>query len=204
MVGFGDTTLRLRWEAVDEPMPLDSWVPALAVLFVTRAPTGSLDDDPASGAAAGTTGSIGSSASSQGLGTWEFSLAVEAAKSFGMEWQAIALLEAAYRLPDDALHIERQLGPRALGQVSLRYAPTLEFSLGVMTDLGWEADVELDGLTKNGTAQRLWTVGAFASWLLSSTGLRAGVLVRHAPAFDSVSANALGATGLGVSLGLSR
>jgi hypothetical protein len=111
--------------------------------------------------------------------------------------------EAAYRFPDDSIGVERKLGPRALGQLTFRLLPSPETGVGVLTDLGWEGPVSFDGRVREGTAQRLWTVGLFGYLLLPPTGLRSGVMLRYAPPVDDVSVNAVGATTLSLSIGYS-
>jgi hypothetical protein len=206
--GPGDTVLRLRWEAMDEPMPYEAsaaYRPALAVIAGIRAPTGTLDRASTSrGVASGTTGSVGATASSQGLGAWETGAALSVQKvyraRYGIDW----IGEVAYRFSDDALGLERQLGPRAFGQVGVRYLPSATTGIGIFTDLGWEAAVAYEGETRAGTAQRLWNIGLFGFWLHPRTGLRSGAMLRYAPPVDSISVNAVGATTVSVSLGYSR
>jgi hypothetical protein len=206
-VGFGDTLLRVRCEVFDQPMPLLTAppLPGVAAVVSLRVPTGALERSGTGGAevTAGTTGSVGTTASSQSLGAWETGVGVELKRAFSAFWELTASGEIAYRFPDDSLGVERQLGPRALGSLSLRHTPMPGLSLGIATDLGWEAELELGGAERSGTAQRLWTVSAFAAWTLSPSGIRGGVLARHSPLLDEVSANALAQTSLGLSLGYS-
>jgi hypothetical protein len=203
--GVGDAILRARWEALDAPMPMSDsppW-PSVAALFMLRVPTASTDRTSGVGGY-GTTRTLGASASSQALGAWELALGADLERALSSTWRVSALGEAALRLPDDALGLERQLGPRVLGQIGLRYVPVVQFAFDLSTDLSWEGDVELDGQTKRGTTQRRWTLGAFASYRVPKTGLRAGALLRYAPPVSGVSVNAIAATALGVSLGYAR
>ena len=205
---FGDTTVRARWEAIAEPMGWMSgppW-PAVAIISSLRTPTGPVDRPKRANAGriqGGTTGSVGASATSQGLGTWEPALAVELTRGLSAWWRVTAVGEIAVRLPDDSIGVDRQLGPRALGSLTLTHIPSPLTTVGVSTDLGWEDDVTLDARKRSGTTQRLWNVGAFLTLRLAKTGLRSGILVTHAPAVDSISVNAVGSTSLGVSLGYS-
>jgi hypothetical protein len=205
--GFGDTAFNLRWEALDEPMPYRSVFPypALAVIGGVRAPTGTVtrvSGQQRGPLQSGTTGAVGATASSQGLGAWEVSMALDAQKVLLARRLQLNLSgEMAFRMPDDTLGVERQLGPRALGQVNLRYMPSRLWGFGALTDLGWEGDITFDGERRRGTGQRLWSLGAFAYLVVRPTNLRSGILVRHAPPVDGISVNAVGATSIGVSLG---
>lgn len=202
--GSGDALLRARWDAIDQPMPLHSSpLPGLALALALRVPTGDQGTD-VSGVTSGSTGSVGSSAASTTLGAWELALGVELSKSYGAHWAATLYGEGAYRLPDDTLGIDRQLGPRALGQVGVRYIPAAGVSIGAFSDVGWESEIAFDGERLNGTAQRRVSVGAYTSWRLSPSGLRGGISLRHSPLLDELSANALASTSLAVSLGVAR
>jgi hypothetical protein len=205
--GFGDTLTRVRWEAIDEPMPFVKerplLSPALALIGSVRAPTGYVGAHT-SEAQSGTTGSIGSSASAQGLGAWEGSLAAEVARTFERKLRVGLVGEAAYRLPDEALGLERHLGPRLLGQLNLRYRPTVSWGFGVITDIGWEDLVEYEGIRRAGTAQRLFGMAGYWYMLFPDAGLRIGAMLRHAPAIEGISVNAVGATSLAFSVGYAR
>jgi hypothetical protein len=197
--GFGDTMLGARFLLLEEPMGHVGgfpW-PAVTAILAARAPTGSLTDDGAPGS-----GSLGSSGSSDALGTWEAGGGVEARRRLTDSWELVVLGEAAYRFSDDALGLERQLGPRLLGYASVSYDVD-ELSLGALTSLEWEGEVAFDDRTRSGTAQRLLSAGAFVSWLLREPGLRGGVLLRTAPPLDAINANVFGATTFGLSLGWS-
>ncbi len=206
--GFGDLSWRVRWEALDEPMPWTGspW-PSFAAIASVRAPTG---DTGGAGATSlgriqsGTTGSAGASPTSQTLGTWEAALAAELQRSVTSRWTTALVLEGALRLPDESLGLKRQLGPRVLAQISLAHAPSTWVSLGALADLAWEGDVSLDDETRSGTTQRLLTFGLTASHRVPDTGWRSGFAVRHAPAIDEVNVNATRATSLAVSLGWGR
>lgn len=201
--GFGDTTLNARWEAVDEPMPFEKKafpIPAVAVIAKLRTPTGTVTRTNQLGS--GRTGSIGTTASSQGLGTWEPALALDLQRTFARrKAQANLAGEFAYRLPDDALGRDRQLGPRLLAQLNVRYLATSRIGVGVVTDLGWEGDVAYNGQRVPGTAQRLWSIGGFGYYTVPDVGLRSGLMVRYAPPVNGINVNAIGATSISVSLG---
>src|SRR5262249_40210652 len=92
---FGDTTLRARWAVLEEPMPFEhpsiAW-PAVTVLLSLRIPTSPSGRDGSESIFSGTTGSVGASASSEGLGAWEPSLGAAFVRSFGELFQASAYL----------------------------------------------------------------------------------------------------------------
>jgi hypothetical protein len=201
--GFGDTTFRVRWDAIDEPMPYERplvpW-PALTIVGSLRAPTASLGRDT-SGVFSGTTGSVGSSASSEGLGTWEPGVTAAVVRSIDSRFQVSLVGEAAYRFPDTSLGLERHLAPRFFAQVGARYAPSPATGIGILTDIGTEGNVTVDGSERHATSQRLWTVGTYGYLRVEGTGLRWGALVRYAPPIDDIGRNASRATSVSVSLG---
>jgi hypothetical protein len=204
--GVGDTTVRIRWDAKDEPMPFEGtfpW-PALTVVASLRVPTASADRNAAASGFGGRTGSVGASGSSEGLGTFEPAFAVVLTRSATPAWQFTLFGEGAVRAPDSFLGIDRHLGPRGFAQFSARFAPTPLMGVGLMTDLGWEGDVAYEGVTSPSTSQRLWTVGAFGYLWPAPTGFRWGALVRYAPPVEDVGKNATRATIVSVSLGYAR
>lgn len=207
-IGFGDTTFKLRWEAIDEPMPFEKGLhyPSLAAVGSVRAPTGTVtrveDPNQSGGVASGTTGAVGATASSQGLGTWELALALVGQKMLlGQRLQLNVSGEAAYRLADDAIGVPRKLGPRLFGQANARYIPSPLWGFGAMTDIGWEGDVEFSGQTRTGTGQRLWGIGAFVYFVMSNVNLRSGLMVRYNPPVNGLNVNAVGATSIALSFG---
>jgi hypothetical protein len=197
---FGDTTVRARWDAVDEPMPYQHpripW-PAVTLLLSLRMPTSPSGRSDFSG----TTGSVGASATSEGLGAWEPSLGAALVRTFGPRFQASAYLEAAVRSADTYLGRERHLGPRVFAQIGARYAPTPTTGIGVLTDYGWESEVAFDGRTDPDTSQRVWGVGAFCYLRAEPSRLRWGALVHYAPPVDGIGKNASQSTSVAVSLG---
>jgi hypothetical protein len=201
--GFGDTFVRARFEASDEPMPFEDtrlpW-PSVAIIAAVRLPTA------AGGELAGrstTAGSVGGSGSSVGLGATEASLAVALARSAGVSWSFSLVGEGAYRFRDDTLGRERHLGPRALVQGGARYSFSPEVGVGGLVDLGWEGDVAYAGVTRAETAQRSVALSAYGYLRARYSPLRWGLLVRHVPALDGLAVNALSTTSLAVSLGYS-
>jgi hypothetical protein len=201
---FGDTTIRARWDAIDEPMPYEHpripW-PAVSVILSLRMPTSPSGRGEAASVFSGTTGSVGASATSEGLGAWEPSLGVAAVRSFDERWQMSAYVEAAYRFPDSYLGIDRHLGPRVLAQLGARFAPTNTTGVGLTTDYGWEGPVSYEGMPPGDTSQRIWTVGAFCYLRAEPSRLRWGAMVRYAPPIDGVGKNASQSTSVAVSLG---
>jgi hypothetical protein len=199
---FGDTTIRARWDALDEPMPYEHepW-PSVTLLLAVRLPTSPSGRDEGPNPFSGTTGSVGASASSEGLGAVEPSLGAAFVRSFGEKWQASAYLEGAFRFADTYIGRDRQLGPRLFAQAGARYAPSTSTGIGVMTDLGWEGNVAYYGHTQPDTSQRIWTVGAFGYVRAEPSRLRWGALVRYAPPLDTIGKNASQSTSVAVSLG---
>jgi hypothetical protein len=201
--GFGDTVLRVRWDAIDEPMPFTPskapW-PAVSFVAAVRAPTAARGATSAT--FSGTTGSVGASASSEGLGAWEGSAAAVFMRSVGNDWMLSAVGEAAYRLPDSWTGIPRHLGPRIFAQLGARYSPTNVVAFGVLTDLGWEGAVTYEGETApTDSSQRLWTISGYFLLKPPGTGFRWGLLARTAPTVSSVGKNAVATTSAAVSVG---
>jgi hypothetical protein len=200
--GFGDSLVRARYELLDQPMPAwRSSLPAVAAALALRIPTG---EDAGNGVTSGTSGAVGSSAASTTLGAWETALGVELVKSSDVEWEISSYGEAGYRFADESLGIERQLGPRVLGQLGLRFIPTPDVSAGTFAEVSWEEELKLARERVSGTAQRRVSAGLFVAWQLWPSGLRGGMQVRHTPLLDGLSANVLASTSLSVSLGIAR
>jgi hypothetical protein len=173
--------------------------PAVTAVASLRMPT-SPSGRGSTSVFSGQTGSIGSSASSEGLGAWEPALGVGLVRTVRERFQFSLFGEAAYRFPDTYLGIDRHLAPRFYAQLGGRYAPTTASGLGLSTDLGVEGDIAYRGVTKADTNQQLWTVSAYGYFTAEPTKLRVGALVRYAPPIDGASKNAVRATSLGVSI----
>jgi hypothetical protein len=172
-VGFGDSSLRARFELVDEPAVWQNGVyPALALLASLGLPTGS-----ARGIAP------------RGLGATELALGVSAERSFARLFRAGAVAQAAARLPDHALGTSRKLGPRASAEFTLSYFAQPDLVLSVLASVRWEGDVALAGQLESGTAQRWSELGAAISWQPWTSPLRVGFAERYAPGVDALGAN---------------
>jgi len=172
---IGDTTVRARWDAIDEPMPYQhpriAW-PQVTLLLSLRMPTSPSGRNGNSNVFAGTTGSVGSSATSEGLGAWEPSIGAAFVRTLDERWQISAYVEGAYRFADSYLGRDRQLGPRFLSQLGARFAPT-----------------------------PIWGVGAFCYLRAEPSRLRWGAMIHYAPPFDGIGKNASQSTSFAVSLG---
>jgi hypothetical protein len=201
---LGDLGLRARWEAVDEPaidLPGGSRRPSLGFTLSLRVPTGTVDrsGDSGSGPSPGT---VGSTATSQGLGTTEVALAIDVRKTFAQRWQLGAVVEGAWRAPDDAIGLHRSLGPRGLVRL-MGIMFEGDATLGAFVDLAAETDVSYGGRRSPASAQRSLSLGLSAS-IKTDVGFRAGLALAHQPAIDGVSMNAVAATGLTTFLAFTR
>jgi len=193
--GFGDLQLRAFWDAIDEPMPYyKSFWPALGIFATVRIPTRGLTGPVGGG------GSLGSPVAAQSLGAWEGSVGARLLRRLGRRFWGSLTAEGAARLEDDTFGFDRHLGPRLLGQLMLQYRATGDLSLAATSTLAWEAPVSVEGRTLDGTAQRLWTVGGVLSWAPAPAPLRASAVVEWSPPLSEISANAVAATRVGLSL----
>ena len=171
--GFGDSSLRARFELVDEPAVWQNGVyPALALLASLGLPTGG-----ARGIAP------------RGLGATELALGVSAERSFARLFRAGVVAQGAARLPDTSLGTSRQLGPRASAEFTLSYFAQSDLVLSVLASVRWEGDVALAGHLESGTAQRWSELGAAVSWQPWTSPLRVGFAERYAPGIDALGAN---------------
>ena len=172
-LGFGDSNLRLRYEATDEAEPWQpSITPALAVFGTLRLPTAQ-----ATGIAP------------RGLGAVEIALGVVLERSLAREIRLALLSEVAGRLPDTSLSVTRRLGPRASAELTLSYFATADLALSALVSLRWDGNVTVRERRQYGTAQRLTEVGAALSWQPWSSPFRAGIAERYAPALGLLGAN---------------
>jgi len=194
-----DAGARARIARLPEHRSNDDGLSRLGPDLLDAGPLASLGRD-ATGAFSGTTGSVGSSASSEGLGAWEPALSAVIVRDLNRRFAASIAVEAAYRFPDRSLGIERHLAPRGFIQLGARYAPSPSTGIGLVTDLGAEGDVTLDGKETRATSQRLWTIGALGYVRAGGTGLRWGALARYSPPIDGIGRNASRATSVSVSL----
>lgn len=172
-LGFGDSNLRLRYEATDQPEPWQPGIaPALAVLGTVRLPS------------ARSTG-----IAPRGLGATEFALGVVLERSLTRAFRLALLAQVAGRLPDTSLGVSRRLGPRASAELTLSYFATADWVLSALLSVRWEGNVTVRQRQQDGTAQRLTEVGAALSWQPWSSPFRAGVAQHYAPALDVLGAN---------------
>lgn len=202
---LGDLALRVRWEVIEEPaLNLTSVAqrPSVGLTLSTRLPTGAVDrsGDASAGPSPGT---VGSTATSQGLGTTEVALAVDVRKTFGSRWQIGGVAEGALRAADESLGIDRALGPRGLLRVMGIAFVTDDFTVGLFGDLAAEGSVAYGGRTSPQSGQRAISCGASAS-LKTESGLRAGLATTFLPPIDGFGLNAVAATGLTTFLAFTR
>lgn len=201
---LGDLALRVRWEALDEPpidLPSGSRRPSIGLTVSLRLPTGTVDRSGDSGAGP-SPGTVGSTATSQGLGTTEVALAIDVRKTFAQRYQLGAVVEGAWRAPDDSVGLERHLGPRGLARMmGLVFQGDVTF--GAFVDLAAETDVTYGGRRSLASGQRALSLGLSAS-LKTDVGFRAGLSVVHQPAIDGASMNAVAATGLTAFMAFTR
>jgi len=202
---LGDLGLRVRWEALSEPaidLPGGSRRPSLGLTLSVRVPTGTVDRSTDAASSGPSPGTVGSTATSQGLGTTELALAADVRRTFAAKWQLGAVVEGAWRAPDDSLGIDRALGPRGLVRL-MAIAFVGDATLGAFVDLAAETDVAYGGRRSPASAQRSFSLGASAS-LKTDVGLRAGLALTWQPPIDGLSTNAVAATGLTTFLAYTR
>lgn len=197
-VGLGDAQLRARYALRREGMPHESlrW-PALSAAAFVRAPLGAMTTSRPS--------SFGSGGAQLGLGAWELGAACDVSRTVLFpELVPFASLEVGYRLPDDSLGRDRQLGPRLSLALGARFeaAPWLSASLAVAGR--FVDDVRLSGRALDGTAERLVSVAAALGASDAATGFRSSLGLSVDPPLRGLSLNAVATTALSVSLGVSR
>lgn len=204
---LGDLGLRVRWEVLEE-LPLEltgqSRRPSLGLTFSARLPTGPVDrtTDGGRASAGPSPGTVGSTATSQGLGTTELALAVDLRKTFAQKWQIGVVGEGAWRAPDDSVGLDRELGPRGLLRVmGIRFLG--DFTLGVFADVAAEGNVSYGGRTSPESSQRAVSVGASATYKTES-GYRAGLALNAQPPIDGFAKNAVSAVGLSVFMAFTK
>ncbi|MCA9589023.1 MAG: hypothetical protein KC657_27095 [Myxococcales bacterium] len=202
---LGDLSLRARYEALQEP-PLEltgqSRLPSVGLTLTTRLPTGPVDRASDSGSGGPSPGTVGSTATSQGLGTTEVAFAVDVRKTFATRYQIGVVGEAAVRAADSSIGLRRALGPRglvrAMGIVFLGDA-----TLSAFADLAAEGAVSYGGRTSEGSGQRAFALGASGTLKLDSR-LRSGVALSVQPPLSGLSVNAVTATAITVFLGFTK
>ncbi len=202
---FGDVSLRVRWEAVSEPaidLPHQPTWPSLGLNLSTRLPTGSVDLAGASGGGP-SAGTVGSTATSLGLGTVEVALSIDVRKTVAQKVQLAGIAEGGLRVPDEALDVTRGLGPRWLARAMVLVFATNDVTLGLFADVSGEANASYSGRTAARSFQRAFTLGGLASYKHDS-GFRAGVSLGVGPPIDGVSVNVVGMTTATIFMGLTR
>jgi len=193
--GLGDALLRLRYSAIDEGMPHESFPrPALLLSGLLRAPLGTAAD--------GGTVNFGSGGAPRGLGAWELGAGAELKRSL---WPALEVWlggEAAYRFRDHAIGTERRLGPRFEAAVGARALPVDWLAATLALRVRTIGDVELDGRTLAGTSERLTTLVLGLSVYERGRRLRSALTFSIDPPSNDWSKGATAAGALGLSLGV--
>ncbi|HVH41136.1 MAG TPA: hypothetical protein VM925_02300 [Labilithrix sp.] len=202
---LGDLSLRARWEVLQEP-PLEltgqQRLPAVGLTFTTRVPSGPVDRATNAGASGPSPGTVGSTATSQGLGTTELAFAVDVRKTFASRFQIGAVGEAAYRAPDESIGLRRALAPRGLVRLmGITFQGDATFAL--FADLAAEGDVRYGSRTSPDSGQRSVSLGASATYK-TPLGARAGLALSYQPPIDGLSKNAVAATGITTFLAFTR
>lgn len=202
---LGDLSLRVRWEVLQEP-PLEltgqARLPSIGLTFTARLPTGSVDRATDAGSSGPSPGTVGSTATSQGLGTTELALAIDVRKTFLQRFQVGAVGEAGFRFPDESIGIARALSPRGLVRL-MGIAFEGEATFGLFADLAAEGNVTYGGRTSPDSGQRSVSLGASGSYK-TSLGLRTGLALSYQPPIDGLSKNAVAATSMTTFLALTR
>lgn len=172
-VGLGDTALRGRFEALEEPMPWQTGsYPAVAFLAGLRLPTGA-----ATGIAP------------RGIGALEVSIGFSMERTFADKFRVGFVGEFAGRMVDTTTGVTRRLGPRLTAESTLSWFASPDWVLSVLAGIRWEGDVVVGARRQYGTAQRITEVGAVVAWQPWSSPFRAGIAQRYAPAIDALGAN---------------
>ncbi|MBX3209425.1 MAG: hypothetical protein KF764_30610 [Labilithrix sp.] len=202
---LGDLSLRARWEVLQEP-PLEltgqERRPALGLTFTARVPTGPVDRTTSAGAGGPSPGTVGSTATSQGLGTTELALAVDLRKTFASRFQIGAVGEAGWRAPDESIGLRRALAPRGLVRL-MGIVFQGDATFGLFADLAAEGDVAYGARTSPDSGQRSVGLGASATYK-TALGLRSGLALSYQPPIDGLSKNAVAATGLTAFIAFTR
>lgn len=202
---LGDLSLRARWEVLQEP-PLEltgqDRLPAVGLTFTSRLPTGPVDRATTAGASGPSPGTVGSTATSQGLGTAELALAVDVRKTFASRFQIGAVGEAAWRAPDESIGLRRALGPRGLVRL-MGIVFEGDATFGLFADLAAEGDVRYGSRTSPESGQRSVSLGASGTYK-TKLGLRTGLALTYQPPIDGLSKNAVVATGITTFIAFTR
>ncbi len=197
---LADSQIRVRWEPlVEAPLDLPHLPkrPSVGLALTTRLPTGTVSRSGLS------SGGVGSTAASQGLGAAEFALSADVRKTFARKVQFAAIAEGALRTPDTTLGLPRALGPRGAGRLLALWFASRHVTAGISVDAAFESDVRYEGARVRDSGQRSVGVSSFVGWKFES-GFRGGTAIAYTPGIDGLGKNATSAVGLTVSLGFAR
>ncbi len=137
---FGDLTVVGRYDFVRAG---ESWIPGIAVLVGTQAPTGRSSDEGTSNLAADV----------NGIGTWEINGGASVEQTFGHLVLHVTVL-TGYRLPNKVLGEDQHLGWRALYLGAVGWVFNNDVMLmGTLTHAS-DGDATLDGRDAPGTGFR--------------------------------------------------
>lgn len=197
---LADSQIRIRWEPlVEAPLDLPHLPkrPSVGVALTTRLPTGTVSRSGLS------SGGVGSTAASQGLGAAEFALSADVRKTFARKVQFAAIAEGALRVPDATLGLPRALGPRGSGRLLALWFASRHVTAGISIDAAFESDVHYEGVRARDSSQRSVGVSSFVGWKFES-GFRGGTAIAYTPGMDGLGKNATSAVGVTVSVGFAR
>lgn len=187
--GLADSTLRIRYEAIDE-VPTNAgrfpW-PALALMGSIRAPT-----------------AVASSSSDAGLGAWELAQGLSLERSATSTLRFGFITEVGVRSADTSQGVDRQLGPRLSTHLTAWYWLTTGVEMGLSSSLIWEGDRELAGERQSETATLRTVVGAEVAYRAVGSGFAPALSARYAPPLHGFMVNAPTSTTVELSLGYAR
>lgn len=137
---FGDLTVVGRYDFVRAG---ESWIPGIAVLAGTQAPTGRSSDESTSNLAADV----------NGIGTWEINGGASIEQTFGHLVLHMTVL-AGYRLPNEVLGEDQHLGWRALYLAAVGWVFDSDVALMATLTHASDGDATLAGHEAPGTGFR--------------------------------------------------
>jgi hypothetical protein len=187
--GLTDSTLRIRYEAVDE-VPTNAgrfpW-PALALMGSIRIPT-----------------AVAGSSSDVGLGAWELAQGLSLERSATSKLRFGVTTEVGVRSADTSQGVERRLGPRSSTHLTAWYWLTTDIEMGLSSSLIWEGDRELAGERRRETAMLRAVAGAEIAYRTTGPGFEPAFSIRYAPPLHGLVVNATTSTTIELSLGYAR